>query len=297
MLKKNSRSRPPSFTPSPNVGGHHAGYPSVSGRDGRGGRHHREFVLQHHGMQDTGRAPAGGDTDSLAFQLAALTDGHAYTQQDFEAYFATASSISDTQGSEPSADPSLAIAGASPVSNATELETLDASGPGGGEIRVGATTSESSLYLGPSATSTVPIIARRDQPRWNRSSTVDASYSRLYDEGDGDGAVVSSQLADVTFVVDGVRVKLHKIILASRCNFFRVMFSSRWASDSASGEQVVTFDDVSLVTMWHVMHYIYTDMLPADFDVGEHALDLLEQVCTLSWGAVVGCECIHVRAV
>jgi len=39
----------------------------------------------------------------------------------------------------------------------------------------------------------------------------------------------------------------------------------------------VPVEDCLLVTFWHLMHYLYTDALPVDFNVSLHALALLEQ--------------------
>jgi hypothetical protein len=223
----------------------------------------------------SGHAPAGGDFDAtLGFRLAVLAEGQAYTEHDFQAYFAQATTPAASASADGAEPPSAAVGFGEVVATLPATgETAHDTGPLGGENRGFGSPLAVSTAEGRNAQAPVPL-ARRDQPRLHKELSQFAPPGPSAREMDHTNS--SSALSDVAFEVDGARILLHKVILANRCEYFRVMFSSRW-NDSHGIASVLRLEDVNLRTFWHLIHYIYTDMLPADFDVGEHALELLEQ--------------------
>jgi len=359
-----------------------------------------------------GRLTVAGGEDALSF-----SEGQAYTDRDFAVYFQQAMGSGGTapaggatpgggglpgtplHGSLPGPAPSVspaASAGGGAVGGGP-------SGPGGGEgggmgsgagsggmgdlmLDTGVPAGEgfASPVGGAAAPSSPPAslaphgggpapLPRRDKPL----SATPAGGAAAADDSGGESVSGAASFADVIFVVEGKRIALHKAILAARCAYFQVMFSSRWAAGGSgagrhgsianfaaegdapastsptesamfgvtvgshgeveatssstssgsgsmlererdSGLLVLPLEEVSLHTFWQVggrgvgggmwmvwmgvlatacesaalappaaaappscaqvCHYLYTDALPPTFDVGEHALELLEQV-------------------
>jgi len=69
----------------------------------------------------------------------------------------------------------------------------------------------------------------------------------------------SGKNSDVVFLVDGEKIKAHKIILTTRCEYFESMFDSGMA-ESTSKEIVVT--DVEPAVFERLLRFIYADEKP-----------------------------------
>lgn len=65
--------------------------------------------------------------------------------------------------------------------------------------------------------------------------------------------------ADVTFVVEGVPVRLHRAILSARSEYFKSMFASGMSESSAA---TIELYDVSHEVFRAVVRFLYTDTLP-----------------------------------
>ena len=65
--------------------------------------------------------------------------------------------------------------------------------------------------------------------------------------------------ADVTFDVQGVKIGAHKIILTTRCEYFRLMFESGMA-ESASNEVFVP--DIEPSVFKELLRFVYSDEAP-----------------------------------
>jgi len=65
--------------------------------------------------------------------------------------------------------------------------------------------------------------------------------------------------ADVTFDVQGVKIGAHKIILTTRCEYFRLMFESGMA-ESASNEVLVP--DIEPSVFKELLRFVYSDEAP-----------------------------------
>ena len=62
---------------------------------------------------------------------------------------------------------------------------------------------------------------------------------------------------DVTFVVDDERVPAHRVVLASRCEYFRSMFSDGFQESSSS--EIQLRDGISAGAFKALLRYLYTD--------------------------------------
>ena len=76
--------------------------------------------------------------------------------------------------------------------------------------------------------------------------------------------------SDVTFSVQGEKLRAHKGILATRCDYFSKMFDSS-VYESSSNE--VEVKDAKPEVFGGMLHYLYTNMLPNNYN--HIALDLL----------------------
>ena len=74
------------------------------------------------------------------------------------------------------------------------------------------------------------------------------------------GAILNydDALSDVTIVVEGRGIKLHKSILGSRCEYFRNMFSSGMSESYAS---TITLPGVRYRVFLALCEYLYTDQI------------------------------------
>jgi len=80
----------------------------------------------------------------------------------------------------------------------------------------------------------------------------------------------SAANSDVTFLVQGERIQAHKLVLSTRCQYFRRMFESN-TQEGLINEVRVT--DISPDVFRGLLRFLYSDALPKDFP--EIALDLL----------------------
>ena len=204
------------------------------------------------GITDGAMKRGEGELDaSFSGPLTAIREGYAYTEEDFQTYFAEASGT-------PVAQESAAVhAGAATDGVVSGGEGV---GPGGGD----------SAPLHAIAAPPLLCLPRRDQPALARAVSMGSTVS------DRNGDDEDAGFGDVTFQLEGQRIQLHKVILATRCEYFRIMLSSRWLP-SGEGMPLVSLEDISLRTFWQIAHYLYLDRLPADFDVAEDGLELVAQ--------------------
>jgi hypothetical protein len=68
-------------------------------------------------------------------------------------------------------------------------------------------------------------------------------------------------LGDVTFVVQGRKITLHRSILAARSEYFRAMFTSTLV-EATLPHPVIPLEDVPLPTFLALVRYLYLDLLP-----------------------------------
>ena len=94
---------------------------------------------------------------------------------------------------------------------------------------------------------TVPVIKTPESPPTTRFQK---EFLRLLETGDQ---------ADVTFNVQGVKIKAHKVILTTRCDYFRSMFDSGMQESNLKEVDVV---DVEAKVFKGLLKFIYTGILP-----------------------------------
>ena len=84
----------------------------------------------------------------------------------------------------------------------------------------------------------------------------------------------NSEYCDMTFIVHGVHIKVHKFILASRSDYFDAQFKGRW-----QGRQVVTINNalVDSSVFYHMIEWLYTGQVKLGIDQLEDALKLCKQ--------------------
>ena len=70
------------------------------------------------------------------------------------------------------------------------------------------------------------------------------------------------QSPDVTFVVDNERVPAHRVLLASRCEYFRSMFSDGFQESSSS--EIQLRDGISAGAFKALLRYLYTDCMEVE---------------------------------
>ncbi|KAA0176566.1 hypothetical protein FNF27_01847 [Cafeteria roenbergensis] len=70
-----------------------------------------------------------------------------------------------------------------------------------------------------------------------------------------------TQLGDVTFVVQGRRIALHKCVLAARSEYYRQMFTCSMA-EAVEAHPVIPLVDVPIPIFLALIRYIYADQLP-----------------------------------
>jgi sugar lactone lactonase YvrE len=85
------------------------------------------------------------------------------------------------------------------------------------------------------------------------ASTLTSDYAALLDDDTS---------ADVTFVVKSERITAHRNILAARCTYFRVMFSSGMREAQRGNDIVI--QDTSPAAFRALLLYLYTDELAFD---------------------------------
>jgi len=68
-------------------------------------------------------------------------------------------------------------------------------------------------------------------------------------------AVNASQYSDLSFVVNGVHIRAHKVILAARCPYFQRMFEGRFKERNQASFNV---DDTSTESFLALLEFLYT---------------------------------------
>lgn len=79
----------------------------------------------------------------------------------------------------------------------------------------------------------------------------------------------SGEHSDVTFVVDGVKVPAHRVVLAARCPYFKVLLFGKMRE--AHTGAVIPIDDATPESFRTLLEYVYSGRVCLS--------DLPEQVC------------------
>lgn len=84
--------------------------------------------------------------------------------------------------------------------------------------------------------------------------------------------------SDMTFVIDGKKIHVHKAILKIRCKYFQSMFSSHWKGADKDEVEVTEFP----YEVYHpFLQYLYTDQVDLDPDAAIGLLALSDSYCLL----------------
>jgi hypothetical protein len=75
------------------------------------------------------------------------------------------------------------------------------------------------------------------------------------------GPSAANGFADVTFLVDGHLVQLHRCVLAARCEYFRRMLGGGFADSQA---RVIPLPEVELDVFLATVRYIYSEQMPSE---------------------------------
>lgn len=86
--------------------------------------------------------------------------------------------------------------------------------------------------------------------------------------------VSNTMFADVTFVVEGEEIHLHRAILATRCEYFAGMFQAAFAEGARA---IIPLPDIDLDVFRAIVGYIYFDALPDEQQLDVLVLPLLQQ--------------------
>ncbi|XP_050739123.1 RCC1 and BTB domain-containing protein 1-like isoform X1 [Eriocheir sinensis] len=101
---------------------------------------------------------------------------------------------------------------------------------------------------------------------FTRSSLAQAMSLALDDE----------ETADVVFVVDDRRIRVHRAVLKIRCQYFRNMFQEHWKENNLEEVEV---KDYSFVVFRAFLQYIYTDTVIVSPEDAIGLLDLANAYC------------------
>lgn len=91
---------------------------------------------------------------------------------------------------------------------------------------------------------------------------VQSDYRNIFSQSDG---------GDISIVVDGKTLRVHKNILSNRCPVFQAMFSHEWQEQISEGVTIKDFDYKTILAM---MEFIYYGGV--DNDNGEETFDPVE---------------------
>src|SRR5690349_2740375 len=83
-------------------------------------------------------------------------------------------------------------------------------------------------------------------------------------------------LADFTFVVNGVRIRAHKIILGANCEYFKTMFYGALNTFESLTNEVNLVNVSSPNIIKAILRYIYTGELDKENLTFEQLLELLQ---------------------
>lgn len=97
-----------------------------------------------------------------------------------------------------------------------------------------------------------------------RDSTIGINFDALgevehYEHVSGDlfDLLKSGEHTDVTFLVGGVRFPVHRIILASRCTFFRILLYGEM-KEAQPGNDEIVLHDMSPESFRILLEYVYS---------------------------------------
>jgi len=118
------------------------------------------------------------------------------------------------------------------------------------------------VYIASPEQSAVTTADRRNQPLTpdQPQSRLQEEYSQLLDSGND---------SDVTFVVQGERIKAHRLVLTTRCKHFETLFNSGM-SETFSKE--VKISDIKPKAFKEFLRFLYTGVAP------EYAEDLMMEL-------------------
>ena len=105
----------------------------------------------------------------------------------------------------------------------------------------------------------------REFCRSSRDSTMGINFDALGDvehfdhiSGDLLDLLKSREHTDVTFVVNGVRFPAHKVILAARCTYFRILLYGEMKEAFLKPEEEIPFLDTTPEAFEQLLEYIYS---------------------------------------
>ncbi|KAL5108285.1 BTB/POZ domain-containing protein 9 [Taenia crassiceps] len=93
----------------------------------------------------------------------------------------------------------------------------------------------------------------------------------------------TKDFTDITLIVGGTRFDAHRVILASRCDYFRALLFGGLAETHSS---IIRLNGISSSAFFHVLEYIYTGKLSISGVSIEDAFDILGLVCQYNFPAL-----------
>ena len=120
----------------------------------------------------------------------------------------------------------------------------------------------------PKSMSVLRMCDSREFCRSSRDSTIGINFDALGDvehfehlSGDFYDLYKSGEHADVTFVVSGVRFPAHRIILAGRCAYFKVLLFGEMKEARLGPGAEIPFSDTTPEAFGALLEYIYSGKL------------------------------------
>ena len=108
----------------------------------------------------------------------------------------------------------------------------------------------------------------REFCRSSRGSTVGINFDALGDvehlehiAGDLLDLYKSKEHTDVTFIVNDVRFPAHKVVLAARCTYFRILFFGEMKEARLGPDGEIPFTDTTSEAFGLLLEYIYSGKL------------------------------------
>ena len=102
----------------------------------------------------------------------------------------------------------------------------------------------------------------------SKSSTIGINFDALGDveylehiAGDLLDLYRSKEYTDVTFFVNGVNFPAHKVILASRCTYFRIVLFGEMKEAQLGSDGKIPFTDTTSEAFGLLLEYIYSGKL------------------------------------
>ena len=120
----------------------------------------------------------------------------------------------------------------------------------------------------PKSMSVLRMCDSREFCRSSRDSTIGINFDALGDvehfehlSGDFYDLYKSGEHADVTFIVSGVRFPAHRIILAGRCAYFKVLLFGEMKEARLGPGAEIPFSDTTPEAFGALLEYIYSGKL------------------------------------